>query len=106
MTLYGLSCGQTQRIHVHEEESAEADQGEGGQVCSEGEAVVGGVPAQRTLDPGQQWCAPLPGEGVPRPQLLQHELRPPLPLHVLALLLPAAQLGPDVVEVAEQLPGG
>ena len=91
MTLYGLSCGQTQRIHVHEEESAEADQGEGGQVCSEGEAVVGGVP---------------PGEGVPRPQLLQHELRPPLPLHVLALLLPAPQLGPDVVEVVEQLPGG
>ena len=49
---------------------------------------------------------PPPGECVPRPQLLQHELRPPLPLHVLALLLPAPQLGPDVVEVVEQLPGG
>ena len=53
MTLHELSCGQTQRIHVHEEESAEADQGEGGQVCSEGEAVVAGVPAPENTSSGQ-----------------------------------------------------
>ena len=73
---------------MSEAESAETNQAEREEVEAEGEAVVDGVP---------------PGQAGPALQLLQHKVHPPLPLHVLALLVSVLQLGPDVVEVVKEL---
>lgn len=73
-----------------EVDGAEEDEDEGEQVGEGGEAVV-----QRVAG----------GQGVAGPQLVQHEVHPAAPLHVLALLVTVLQLGPDVVEVVEELLG-
>ena len=74
-----------------EVEREEDDDGEGDEVEQQGESVVEGVPG---------------GEGLAVLELVEHEVHPPLPLGVLALLIAVLELGPDVVEVVEELPGG
>ena len=74
-----------------EVEREENDDGEGDEVEEQGESMVESVPG---------------GEGLAVLELVEHEVHPPLPLSVLALLIAVLELGPDVVEVVEELPGG
>ena len=81
--------GRLQAEH-REVDGVEQGESEGGQVGDCGEPVVQSVP-------GGQTPAAL--------QLVQHKVHPPPPLNVLALLVSVLQLGPDVVEVVEELLG-
>ena len=73
-----------------EVDGAEQGQREGGQVGDRGEPVVDGVPG---------------GQASTALQLVQDKVHPPPPLGVLALLVTVLHLGPDVVEVVEELLG-
>ena len=81
--------GRLQAEH-REVDGVEQGESEGGQVGDCGEPVVQSVP-------GGQTPAAL--------QLVQHKVHPPPPLGILALLVTVLHLGPDVVEVVEELLG-
>ena len=73
-----------------EVESVEENQGKGDQVGDDSEAMIESVSC---------------GQGVTCLELVKDKVHPPSPLDVFALLVAILQLGPDVVEVVEQLLG-
>ena len=73
-----------------EVESVEENQGQGNEVRNNSEAVIESVSS---------------GQGVTCLELVKNKVHPPSPLDVFALLIAILQLGPDVVEVVEQLLG-
>ena len=73
-----------------EVESVEENQGQGNEVRNNSEAVIESVSS---------------GQGVTCLELVKDKVHPPSPLEILTLLIAILQLGPDVVEVVEQLLG-
>ena len=73
-----------------EVESVEENQGQSDEVRDDREAVIESVSS---------------GQGVTCLELVKNKVHPPSPLDVFALLVAILQLGPDVVEVVEQLLG-
>ena len=73
-----------------EVESVKENQGQSDEVRDDREAVIEGVSS---------------GQGVTCLELVKDKVHPPSPLDVFALLIAILQLGPDVVEVVEQLLG-
>ena len=73
-----------------EVESVEENQGQSDEVRDDREAVIESVSS---------------GQRVTCLELVKNKVHPPSPLDVFALLIAVLQLGPDVVEVVEQLLG-
>ena len=73
-----------------EVESVEENQGQSDEVRDDREAVIEGVSS---------------GQSVTCLELVKNKVHPSSPLDVFALLIAVLQLGPDVVEVVEQLLG-
>ena len=89
-----LAKFQRRQIRVKTEdsevESVEENQGQGDEVGDDSEAVIERIAS---------------GESVACLELVKDKVHPPPPLDILALLVAVLQLGPDVVEVVEELLG-